>query len=544
MVVQDGAQLLELMRGYQVPCILAAAVDLDLFEHVAGEPRTAAEVAAAAGCDLRGTTIVLDALAAVHLLNKQDERYVLPAALAPLLVEKSEHNVLAMLRHQANCLRRWSRLPWTVRSGAPDAPGASIRGEEADQASFIEAMHVISREIADPLIQEIHPGGVRCVLDLGGASGSWTMAWLKAEPAARGIIFDLPHVIPMARARLADTPFAQRIELVPGDFYSDDLPTGADVVWVSAIIHQNSPEQNQALYRRIAAALEPGGWIYIRDIVLEPSRTAPVAGALFAVNMLAATAGGNSYSWTDIQESLQVAGFEHVERIRRDEGMHSIVRTGWAGCIGPIRTNRTNRTNRTYESHKSHKSHYRLLRPTAPTAHDHRANAGCPEQRPQDKGRWFRNRCGTTDGARSRWNALDVRGCQQSLGRLGIEQRSGDARPRDRVDGHVTRVQFGHEGGCRPAALHEIERKVEAEPLVAPTRGFDLVSIADDAERLVHAPTREHVVREIQSGQQGVVSDIECPLTDELSRISGRQILHRECDRVESGVREGGPGPG
>ncbi len=144
---------------------------------------------------------MLDALAAVGVIVKQGERYSLPAVLVAVSVsEASGQSVLAMLRHQANCLRRWSRLPWTVRTGVPDFPGPSIRGEEADQASFIEAMHVISRDIADQLIQEIHPGGVRCVLDLGGASGSWTLAWLKAEPAARAIIFDLPHVIPMARA--------------------------------------------------------------------------------------------------------------------------------------------------------------------------------------------------------------------------------------------------------------------------------------------------------------------------------------------------------
>ena len=116
------------------------------------------------------------------------------------------------------------------------------------------------------------------------------------------------------------------MELCAGDFYSDDLPRGADLAWVSAIIHQNSPEQNRALYGRIAAALDPQGWIYIRDIVMEPSRTAPVAGALFAVNMLSATEGGNSYSLAEIQDDLQSAGFTDVQLVRRDEGMHSIVR--------------------------------------------------------------------------------------------------------------------------------------------------------------------------------------------------------------------------
>jgi hypothetical protein len=326
MGIRGGEQILEMMRAYQVPCLLAAAADLDLFEKLVPAPRTASEVAAAAGCDLRAVTILLDALAAVRVIVKKDEQYAIAPELAPFLFEASSQSVMAMLRHQANCLRRWSRLPWIVRSGKPKYPGPSIRGEDADQASFIKAMHVVSRDVANELVQEIHPGGVCCVLDLGGASGSWTSAWLRAEPQSRAIIFDLPHVIPMAREYFATSPFADRVELCSGDFYTDDLPKGADLAWVSAIIHQNSQDQNRMLYRRIAAALEPRGWIYIRDIVMEPSRTAPVAGALFAVNMLSATEGGNSYCLTEIQEDLQSAGFADVEYIRRHEGMHSIVR--------------------------------------------------------------------------------------------------------------------------------------------------------------------------------------------------------------------------
>jgi hypothetical protein len=326
MHICNGEQILEMMRAYQIPCLLASAADLDLFEKLAPAPRTASEVAAAAGCDLRAVTILLDALASVGVIVKRDELYSISPELAPFLCEAFPQSVIAMLRHQANCLRNWSRLPWTVHSGKPEYPGPSIRGEDADKVSFIEAMHVVSRGVADGLVQEIHPGSVRCILDLGGASGSWTTAWLKAEPQSRAIIFDLPHVIPMAREYFAASPYAGRVELCAGDFNTDDLPKGADLAWVSAIIHQNSPDRNRALYRRIAAALEPHGWIYIRDIVMEPARTAPVAGALFAVNMLSATEGGNSYCLTEIQEDLQSAGFADVELVRRHEGMHSIVR--------------------------------------------------------------------------------------------------------------------------------------------------------------------------------------------------------------------------
>ena len=326
MGIHDGEQILEMMRAYQVPCLLAAAAELDLFEQLVPTPRTATEVATAAGCDLRAVTILLDALAAVRVIVKQDDHYSITPALAPFLCDASPQSVIDMIRHQANCMRRWSRLSWTIRTGKPDYPGPSIRGEKADRASFIEAMNVVSRDIADKLIQKIHPGGVHCVLDLGGASGSWTLAWLKAESESRAIIFDLPHVIPMALERFSTSPFADRVELCAGNFYTDDLPKGADLAWVSAIIHQNSSDQNRTLYHRIASALEPQGWIYIRDIVMESSRTAPVAGALFAVNMLSGTEGGNCYSLTEIQEDLQSAGFTDIQLVRRDKGMHSIMR--------------------------------------------------------------------------------------------------------------------------------------------------------------------------------------------------------------------------
>ncbi len=269
---------------------------------------------------------MLDALAAIDLLDKRDDHYSLPPHFAALLQDGSSESVVSMLRHQANCLRRWSRLPWTVQTGVPQDPGPSVRGVEGDQASFIQAMHEISRDVSAGLIRQINLGGVRCVLDVGGASGSWTCAWLEAEPAARAILFDLPHVIAMARSRLAQHPALQRITFAAGDFDVDPLPRGADLAWVSAIIHQNSPEQNRSLYRRIAEVLEPGGWIYLRDIVMHPQRTTPLAGAMFAVNMLAATKGGNTYTLADIEADLEAAGFSNVQLVREDEGMHSVVR--------------------------------------------------------------------------------------------------------------------------------------------------------------------------------------------------------------------------
>lgn len=325
MGLENAEQLLEAMRGFQVPCVLAAGADLDVFNLLEQREMTAAEVAAQIGSQPRATATLLDAMAGIGVLVKVQERYALTRSLAPLLVDASDRSVAAMLRHQANCLRRWARLPWAVLHGGPADGGDSVRGPEIDQQSFIGAMHVVSRGVAEPLVREINPGGFHRVLDIGGGPGTWTRAWLLAEPAARAILFDLPEVIPLGRERLTQDGLADRVAFVPGDFNSDPLPRGADLAWLSAIIHQNSPEQNRALYGRIAAALEPGGNLLIRDIVMDSSRTAPVAGTLFAVNMLVATEGGSTYTLDEIREDLEGAGFTDVRLARRDEGMHAIV---------------------------------------------------------------------------------------------------------------------------------------------------------------------------------------------------------------------------
>jgi hypothetical protein len=116
-----------------------------------------------------------------------------------------------------------------------------------------------------------------------------------------------------------------RVRLVPGSFYTDELPGGADLAWVSAIVHQNSRDQNRALFRKIFAALVSGGRILIRDFVMDETRTHPPGGAFFAVNMLVSTPGGGTYTFNELRDDLAAAGFVDAGLARRGEGMDSVV---------------------------------------------------------------------------------------------------------------------------------------------------------------------------------------------------------------------------
>jgi len=186
-------------------------------------------------------------------------------------------------------------------------------------------MHTYSRPAVDQLVARLGPPKFRHLLDVGGASGTWTLAFLRAVPDARATVFDLPDAITQARGRIARSEFGERIDLVAGDFYRDDLPTGADFAWLGAIVHQHSRAHNRELFAKAHAALEPGGTVAIRDVVMEACRTRPAAGALFAINMLVNTASGATFTFDELAEDLQAAGFSNPEWTVRSDDMNSVV---------------------------------------------------------------------------------------------------------------------------------------------------------------------------------------------------------------------------
>lgn len=317
--------LMELVRGFHPACVLVAAAELDVFTRLHGRAMSAAELADRIHTDHRATAILLDALAAMGLLVKREGVYAVPAAVAELLTETGAHCALGMVRHQGNCLRRWGQLARVVQTGRPVEGEVSVRGAEADLASFIRAMHEVSDPVAADLVASLGPLAFRHLLDIGGASGTWTVPFLRLHPAGTATIFDLPDVIPMAESLLTTAGVRERVWLVPGNFYTDALPAGADLVWVSAIVHQNSREQNRALFAKVFAALVPGGRILIRDFVMDDTRTDPPGGAFFAVNMLVSTPGGGTFTLGELGDDLTAVGFARAALLRRGEGMDSVV---------------------------------------------------------------------------------------------------------------------------------------------------------------------------------------------------------------------------
>ena len=330
-IMQSRAKIQQMLNGYQAACILVAAGELDVFAPILrnGNSLSAAKLCESINSNPRTTETLLDALCALGILKKSAQAsYSIPDEFKELLDIDHPQTFIPMLRHAGTCMRQWIQLAWTVKSGFPAPRCSGIHGPQMDGKSFILAMNSIAVEHAPILVQDMKDAGLlnfHRLLDVGAGPGTYTIEMLKIMPNATATLFDLPVGIQTAKNRVKEENLEDRVAFVEGDFYVDELPQGADFVWLSAIIHQHGRKESRNLYAKINRALSIGGKLAIRDSLLNADRTAPVFGTMFAMNMVANTEKGMVYTFEEIKEDLESSGFTDVKLAIATETMNSVI---------------------------------------------------------------------------------------------------------------------------------------------------------------------------------------------------------------------------
>jgi precorrin-6B methylase 2 len=217
----------------------------------------------------------------------------------------------------------WGKLTEIVKNGKEKSAFEPLQGDDRIQA-FINAMHMTGRMMANQVVAKLDLKDHKKLIDVGGGSGVYTIAFLSADPDMRATIFDVPPVIEIAREKLKEENLQDRVTFAKGDYHKDALPEEHDLAFLSAIIHANSSDENRALYQKVHQALVPDGKIVIRDYMMNDDHTTPPGGALFAINMLANTPGGGTYSFAETKVALEDTGFEDVTFLHHGD-MDSLV---------------------------------------------------------------------------------------------------------------------------------------------------------------------------------------------------------------------------
>ena len=307
--------LAQTIRAFQESRVMLTAIELDLFTAV-GQGANAPQIAGKLGTDPRATEMLLNALTAMGMLTKQAGTFRNTPVAARYFVKGSPDDAQAAMMHTVHLWDRWSTLTDCVRVGtAVSHEEMRERGEDWTQA-FIAAMHHNAAERAAQVVQAVGTEGVERLLDVGGGSGAYSIAFARASAKLQAELLDLETVLPIAQGHIEKAGLAGRIKTGAGDLRSGTLGEGFDLVFVSAICHMLSPEENWDLLKRCHAALALQGRIVIQDFILEADKTAPKLAALFALNMLVGTQAGSSYSEQEYNSWLHEAGFQDVRRVR------------------------------------------------------------------------------------------------------------------------------------------------------------------------------------------------------------------------------------
>lgn len=308
--IQQTASLFQQSRA------LLSAFELKLFTAIDERPLNAEEIAERNGVSAAGAERLLNALAAMNFVRKEDGKFSNVPAASEYLVE-GKPNYLGGLVHTSHTWDNWSHLTEATRLGARPEGAIDQRDDEWTKP-FIRAMHdrgvSRAREIADKLDLT----GVTRILDVGGGSGCFATEFLRRAPEARAIVFDLPNVLPVTREFVERDENRDRVEPRAGDYRTDDFGEGHDFVFLSAVVHINSYESNRDLLRRCAEATVSGGRVVVSDYVMNERKTEPAVGALFSLNMLVATDEGDVFNFPEMRQWMIDAGLEDVRLIEID----------------------------------------------------------------------------------------------------------------------------------------------------------------------------------------------------------------------------------
>ncbi|MBC8016911.1 MAG: SAM-dependent methyltransferase [Verrucomicrobia bacterium] len=310
----NPAELLQLSGGYWSACALHAGVKLDLFSHAG----TASELAQATASDERALEMLLNALTALGLMEKEGDRYAATTFAAEYLARTSPRYLGYIIMHHHNLMAGWSHLDESVRSGAPFSGRISHAGDESERENFEMGMFNLAMQIAPRIVSKVDLLARRCLLDLGGGPGTYAIHFCQANPQLTATVYDLPTTRRFAEKTIASFGLSDRIQFQEGDFISDDVPGGFDVAWLSHILHSEGAEGCAVILRRAVAALEPGGLLLVQEFILDDSMDGPLFPALFSLNMLLGTPQGRSYSQRQLEAMMSAAGVGSIRRLELD----------------------------------------------------------------------------------------------------------------------------------------------------------------------------------------------------------------------------------
>jgi 2-polyprenyl-3-methyl-5-hydroxy-6-metoxy-1,4-benzoquinol methylase len=305
-------RILDALNSFQRTFALEAAIELDLFSHIAAGATRVSQIAERAGASHKGVRVLCDYLTVAGFLEKEADGYRLPPDVAMFLDSRSPAYVggaVFFLAHPRN-VALFADLASAVRKGGTASGAGNLDPEASIWVEFARWMAPLAAILAARVAKVVdRPGDPLKVLDVAAGHGEYGIALARANPLADIHAQDWPSVLALARERATAAGVIDRYHTRPGSAFEVDLGSGYDVILLPNFIHHFDHAVNVGLLTRLRAALAPGGRLATIEFVPNDDRVSPPAAAAFGLTMLASTAGGDAYTLGELEAMFREAGF-------------------------------------------------------------------------------------------------------------------------------------------------------------------------------------------------------------------------------------------
>ncbi|MDP3968377.1 MAG: methyltransferase [Nocardioides sp.] len=316
----NGSQLsperiMQAATGAWAAGILGAGVIHSVFTHLESGADTREAISDSAGLSARGTNALLDGLVGLGFVELVDGRYRNSPEASEFLVEGKPTYTGGFVAFHFADMARWSGMPDVVRTGVPIATDTADVPDNPLWEDLVPAITLLSVPSALYAAEKLGlaDAGPISILDVGGGSGIYSAIWLAMNHQARSTQVDWTKVNGIAAAFTAEHDVGDRFHTVDGDFHTVDFGTAEhDIGVYSHIAHQETPDDNVAVFRKFRRALRPGGTLVINDFVVNDDRSGPPFPLIFCSMMLLQTRHGATWREDDYRAWLDEAGFDDV----------------------------------------------------------------------------------------------------------------------------------------------------------------------------------------------------------------------------------------
>jgi SAM-dependent methyltransferase len=302
--------------AYQRSAALKSAIDLDLFTAIDDGERTASAMGARCGASERGVRILCDFLVTIALLTKSEAAYHLTPESAAFLSTRSpaylgttaRFLLRPEVRHNIEALTEAVRL-----GGVPPSADNNVADNNPIWVEFARSMAPMMVPAAHAIADMVGgTSGALKVLDIAAGHGLFGITIAQRNPLAQVLAVDWPAVLEVASENARSARVQDRFRTLPGDAFKVDFPDGFDVALVTNFLHHFDPVTCTTFLRKVHAALAPGGRVVVLEFVPNPDRVSPPVPARFGLTMLAGTPGGDAYTFVELRQQLETAGFQQV----------------------------------------------------------------------------------------------------------------------------------------------------------------------------------------------------------------------------------------